>query len=118
MLEYLVIALALPATTYQWGETRCGDTVATECTAGALTASGEPLSDTVPSAALPMPTKNLIRATTIGLRSYDGTCITVRVNDKSHPRWVGNRGLDLNRAALELLVPNPHSNWSGEVEQC
>ena len=118
MLDYLILALVLPATTYQWGEQKCGQDVPIACAHGAVTASGEELSDDIPSAALPLPKENRMRPTVVRLTSWTGACVSVRVNDKSNPRWIGKRGLDLNKAALILLVEDAHENWQGEVEQC
>lgn len=121
---HIDLALEHRATTYGWGEQRCGDVGKPRpCTEDATTASGEPFQPhSVPSAAVPAPKHKRLRPSTLKLKLQGvpgAPCVEVRVNDKANPRWIGQRGLDLSPAAVRQLtrqMPTPH--WSGKLEQC
>jgi len=84
----------------------CGDPgKVVECNAGATTASGETFQPALYTAAVPLPTNRRMRPITICVRNPDtGHEVVLRVNDKSHPRWQGVRGLDLTPAAMGALL--------------
>lgn len=120
ILDLLLIANGLLSTTYGWGEASCGPSKApVPCVKGAITASGEEFDPSVPSAAIAAPKSLRMRAMYIGLRVVGGRCVRVRLNDKSNPRWIGNRGFDLSPAAVELVTGEPaRSTWSAPLELC
>jgi hypothetical protein len=124
-MEFLIAtAMSLTATTYGWGEMMCGDIGSPRsCSKGAVTASGQPFRPvTVPSAAIPAPTRMPLKARYIDIRLKgvpNAPCVRVILNDKANPRWIGKRGFDLSPAAVQALtgkMPTPH--WSGKVEEC
>lgn len=119
MFYFILLATTLPATTYGYGEIRCGDVGHAEaCSTGAVTASGEPFDPDAVAAAIPLPQRRIMRPFDLSLRARDGSCVLVRVNDKSHPRWIGQRGLDLTPGALRALGHEPSATWGGEVQLC
>ncbi len=120
MIEYIILALTLPATTYGHGEAgKCGDVGApVACTAGATTSSGEPFDPEDATAAVPAPAKQRTRPMFVSVRSVNGVCVQIRVNDKGNPRYIGVRGLDLTPGALRLLGIKPTKHWSGKLEVC
>ena len=120
---FIATAMGLTATTYGWGEMMCGDIgKPRSCASGAVTASGQPFLPTAPSAAVPAPTKLRITATYIDVKLknvVDAPCVRIIVNDKSNPRWIGQRGFDLSPAAVQALTQKmPMPYWSGELEEC
>lgn len=102
----------------------CGDIGKPQsCTDGALTAAGHIFKPhTIPSAAVPAPTKQRMHVHILYLRLQgvpDAPCVAVILNDKANPRWIGKRGFDLSPAAVNALTggkATPH--WSGKVETC
>jgi hypothetical protein len=120
LIEFVVLAASLPATTYGWGEHMCGDIGTPKpCIAGAITASGEVFDPEIPSAAIPFTYERRLRARWIGLRVPGGECQRIRLNDKANPRWIGKRGFDLSPAAVALITQGqPAAYWSGKVELC
>lgn len=120
LTELLIVASGLHSTTYGFGETKCGDTHAPiPCAYGALTASGDVFDPDVPTAAIAAPFKLRLRAQTIWLRVPGKACHPIRLNDKLHPRWIGQRGFDLSAAAVRQLTGKPATPyWSGIVEVC
>ena len=119
----LLIALAsgLRATTYGHGELSCGAYPPRPCVAGEVTASGEVFVPDIPSAAVASPRGMRMRAKWIWIRIASGPtpCVKVRLNDKSHQRWLGNRGFDLSPGAVRLLTKRPpRADWSATVEVC
>lgn len=121
LLELLLLASGLTATTYGHGEFRCGSIGnPVQCVRGAITASGMVFDPGVPMAAIPAPTNMRFRdPMRIGLRIPHGPCVMVWVADKSHPRWIGSRGFDLTPAAVTKLTGKRATHyWSGEVEIC
>ena len=119
--DYLFQALKLPATVYGLGELMCGDIgKPVICAGGAITASGEALwPRLVRSAAIPAPTNYKMRVKRIDIKINDGKCISVRINDKSNPKWIGKRGLDLTPVAIfESTGKWPSKRWGGNVTPC
>jgi len=116
---YILMASGLVSTTYGWGEKMCGDIGhPVECVKGARTASGDEFNPTVPSAAVAATTGLRMRSVLIGLRIPGGKCHHITINDKSNPRWIGDRGFDLSPAAVRLLTGEAYKYWSGVVEVC
>lgn len=119
MIEYVVLALTLPASTYGHLEASCGDVGApVACDSNATTSSGEGFDPDLPTAAVPAPAKQRTRPMFVSVKSVAGICVKIRVNDKGHPRWIGRRGLDLTPGALRLLGIEPTKHWSGRLEMC
>ena len=125
ILKHLIVALNLTATTYGHGEMMCGDPQQPKaCQTGVSTASGEPFDSSIASAALPMPAHYRMRPFTVRLRLAGletAPCVTIRVNDKSNERWLGERGLDLSPSAVaQLTRGRPTDTWSYEegLELC
>jgi hypothetical protein len=115
------VASGLLATTYGWGEMSCGSHPPRPCVAGEVTASGEQFDPARASAAVASPRRMPMRAKWIWLRLADGPfpCVRVRLNDKSHPRWMGDRGFDLSPAAVRRLTSRPaKQTWSAPVTVC
>lgn len=120
IVNYLIIAIQLPSTTYGFGEKMCGDPGRTRaCEAGAMTASGEIFNPSIASAAIPMPYKVKMKSFYIKIRNYLGNCVKIKVNDKKNERYIGNSGLDLSPAAQQIVTGKiPSKTWSGKVEVC
>lgn len=119
MLEYVVIALTLTASTYGYGEGKCGDTdKPVSCASGATTSSGEAFDPEEATAAVPAPAKQRTRPMYVSVKAANGTCVQIKVNDKSAERWVFRRGLDLTPGALRALGIVPSRYWSGKLELC
>lgn len=108
------------ATVYGFGEMNCGNIGNPKpCMVGAFTATGDRFDPALATAAIPAPTKFRFKAFIVKIKDYMGRCRSIRVNDKSNPRWIGKRGLDLTPAAVELLTGKPaHRRWSGKLEFC
>jgi hypothetical protein len=122
MNSYFYLALTLQATVYGAGSNdyNCGDEgKPVACDSNATTASGEPFSPhVIPSAAIPMPTNRIMRPFTVCLYNEEtNKSVYVRVNDKAHNRWIGNRGLDLSPAAYKALTGNEAKPWSRILNQ-
>lgn len=116
---YIKKADGLRATTYGWGEGNCCDVgKACKCEKGAVTASGQPFDPDLPTCAVPAPTKLRMVPIKIYARVDKGPCVMLVCNDKSSPKWIGQRGLDLTPGALRKLGVNPHKHWSGTVHIC
>jgi hypothetical protein len=120
LIAYLLLASLLPSTTYGYGEIMCGDVgKPRRCNDGAITASGLVFDTSVPQVALALPARMRLKSRRIKLRLPGGQCKTVILADKMHERWIGNRGFDLNPAALRLLTgKDAVPTWSGRVELC
>lgn len=119
IFKYFLIAMPLRATVYGFGEMMCGDIgKPVACDKNATTASGEPFDPEIASAAIPLPTPIRMVAFDIEIRAFDGRCVKVRVNDKSNPRWIGRRGLDISPKALEELTGKRNRKWSGKLQFC
>ena len=119
MIEYVVIALTLTASTYGYDEDKCGDTdKPVSCASGATTSSGEEFDPDEATAAVPAPTKQRTRPMFVSVKAVNGTCVDIRINDKGNPRYIGRRGLDLTPGALRLLGIEPTKHWSGKLEMC
>lgn len=119
-IKLLKLAMTLQATVYGLGENMCGDIGdPMPCIKGAVTSSGEIFDPNIPSAALPFPTKRVIKPMSIYISINNGKCILVRLNDKSNPRWIGRRGLDLSPAAIKQSTGEyPDKHWGGTVKLC
>lgn len=117
---FIKTALTLQATVYGFGEYNCCDVgEPCPCSKGAITASGETFDPEEPSAAVPAPSNVRMRPTSVYLRYNNGPCVRVRINDKANPRWIGNRGLDLSKGAVEELTQSDATTyWSGKVDIC
>jgi len=120
MVEYIALALVMTASTYGYSEQNCGDSGSpVDCSKGATTSSGEAFHpDTIPTAAVPAPVKQRTRPMFVKIKAMNGSCVTIRVNDKSNERFIGKRGLDLTPAALSALGIKPDRNWSGVLTEC
>lgn len=120
MVEYVALALVMTASSYGYDEHMCGDVGdPVACSHGATTSSGEAFQpDTVPTAAVPAPTQQRTRPMYVKIKAMDGSCVSIRVNDKANPRFIGKRGLDLTPAALAALGIVPSKNWSGVLTPC
>jgi hypothetical protein len=118
----IMLASGLRATTYGFGEMMCGSHPPRPCVRGEQTASGEEFAPfSVPSAAVAAPRRMPMKAGWIYLKLADGPfrCARIRLNDKSHPRWMGERGFDLSPAAVQVLTRRaPRADWSARVEVC
>lgn len=120
----LIVAIAsgLRATTYGFGELSCGANPPRPCVRGEVTASGEEFRPhAVASAAVASPRGMRLPATDVWLRLADGPypCVRIRLNDKSHPRWMGSRGFDLSPAAVSRLTSRPaRRDWSARILVC
>lgn len=111
----ILVANNLGATTYGYGEVRCGDEGYPEaCTASAITASGLPLGTELPIVALSLPTNFRFRGTYWVLLSLDGgkTCKAVLLADKKHMRFRDSKPWDFSPQALELFGIVPNKYWS------
>lgn len=124
MQEFVSLALQLTATIYGIGEPMCGDyhEAPKQCVQGLTTASGEEFRpDDEATAAIPLPRNRIMRPFTIRIRLADyedAECVEVRVNDKVNARFIGERGFDLSKKAVEMLGGKVTHYWSGRVEQC
>jgi hypothetical protein len=119
--DYIDKAIDLPATVYGLGEYMCGDIgKPKKCAAGAKTASGETLHPmSVMSAAIPAPTNLKMKVSHIEIKVNGGKCVSVRINDKANPRWIGRRGLDLTPVVIHSSTGVwPSRHWKGKVERC
>jgi len=116
----ILLAIESPATTYGYGEPFCGDIGNPKpCLKGAITASGEVFDPEIPTAAVPAPTGfKLSKPINIWVRLPDQTCVKVRINDKSNPRWIADRGLDLSPKAVELLTGERTKHFKQKIELC
>lgn len=120
-LHFVLIAINYSATVFGMGEYYCGDYDKTPepCTNGAITASGEVFNPDELVAAVPMPRNRILRVAEIKIRAHNGECLTIRVNDKKHERFIGNSGLDLSPATVEAITGTPATkHWSGRVSIC
>jgi hypothetical protein len=82
------------------------------------TASGELLQKNIPSAAIPMPKKMKIIPFWLNLKTKNGPCVSIRINDKASPSIIGKRGFDLSPAALKALTGIVSKHWSGQLFLC
>lgn len=115
-LSFVLLASQHRATTYGWQEMSCNG----PCVVGkSVTASGEVLSHTVPSVAIPLPKHVPLEVGWIGLRvPASGECVAVKINDRTSSRLVGKRGFDLSPAALLAVTGKKMKYWSGKLELC
>jgi hypothetical protein len=120
IIKYLLLASFLRSTTYGYGELKCGDVgKARTCDKGAVTASGVEFNPDVASVAVSAPFKLRLKSQWIRLRVAGGKCHKLKLLDKMHPRYIGERGFDLTPAAVRLLTGKAAApNWSGRVELC
>lgn len=119
ILSYFALSANLIATVYGYGELRCGDVGnPVACDSTAITASGEKFNPNHLSAAIPMPKNLIMRPFDIYLKTFDGKCVKVRVNDKKNPRYIGNGGLDLSRATVKAITGKDDQYWSGGIQLC
>jgi hypothetical protein len=115
MLEvFLLLLSGSTATTYGWGEDNCNG----PCVRGNLTASGEHFSPAYRTAAIALPTKFRLRARDVWLRTEDGPCTRIRINDRRSGLSQGKLGWDLTPAAVKALGGKATPNWSGRVYLC
>lgn len=131
-METLIVltlaALNFPATIYGFRgagkdfgyERNCGDIgKAVPCDKNAVTASGEFFNPNEITAAVPAPKNRKMRVFTIHIKTYRGTCIPLKINDKKNPRYIGQGGLDLTPAAVWAITGKlPNRYWSGKIELC
>lgn len=118
--DLILIASGLHSTVYGFGESMCGDVgKPVPCAYGAITASGEIFDPNTPSAAIAAPFDLQLKPTYVRLKVPGGKCRSIRVTDKMHPRWIGQRGFDLTPAAVKLLTGREAlPTWSSQVEVC
>jgi hypothetical protein len=115
----LAIASGLTATTYGYGELKCGDyNNVSQCNKNATTASGDSFNPNIPAAALAIPKIYRVRPQYIFIRTENSSCIKVLLNDKMAEKYVGSRGLDLTPSAVKALGEKPHKAWSGRIFLC
>lgn len=117
---YIHLAFSVIASTYGWGEMRCGDVGRPRrCVSGAPTASGVPLDTTTPQMAIAVPAAIRVPPRIVYVTA-GGDCVAVWLVDKMNPRWIGERGFDLNPAALRALVGEQAAtpDWMGRVAEC
>lgn len=120
LLNLLLLASGMRATVYGYGEIMCGSTgKPVACKEGAVTSSGMPFNPKLPMVAVPAPSALRFAPMKIGLRVPGGKCVEVWLADKSHPRWIGQRGFDMSPAAVKAITgKTPDRYWSGAVEVC
>ena len=115
----MLLALESEATTYGYGEKMCCDIGnPCACDTGAITYSGELFDAEKATAAIPSPTQFVFTPVDLMFRVEGGPCVAIRINDKSNPRWIGTRGLDLSPKAVELLTGKRTSNFKQKIELC
>lgn len=119
-LKYIAFASGLTATVYGFGERYCGSPASpVQCQLGAITASGEIFDPNLPSLAVPMPDRYILASSYLRVRVKNRPCVTVKVNDKKNPRYIGTQGFDLSPAAVTLLTGKPATRyWSDKVYLC
>lgn len=117
---FILMASGLPASTYGHGESFCGDygQPAVVCNIGSQTASGELFDPEAASAALAMPRRFRMRPTHVWLRTDTSTCVKVKIIDKMHERFIGQRGFDLSPKAIELLTGQRSKHFLRKVYLC
>lgn len=119
LLDLLLVALSMPATTYGYGEKMCGmigKPIA--CVSGLPTSTGEKFNTKFITGALPVPKGFRFKSFIIYVKTYRNECIPIRINDKSNHRWVGKRGIDLSPAAVLAITGKIDKNWSGRLSFC
>jgi hypothetical protein len=115
-LSFLLLATEHKSFTYGWGEWSCNHK---RCQEGiSITASGDKLSKHIPSVAVPLPKNVPLKIMWIGLKTDDGKCTSVKVNDRTSIRLVHKRGFDLSPAALKAITGIVSRNWSGRLYLC
>lgn len=115
LMTFVILATQHTSHTYCYGEYFLGK----QCIEGkAKTASGELLSKAVPSIALPLPKEIKLETMWIGLKTENGQCVSVKVNDRTAPRLVHKGGFDLSPAALRAIAGKADANWSGKLFLC
>jgi len=116
-LSFLMLATQNKSFTYGYQEMGCGKGKA--CIEGvSITASGDVLSKDIPSVAVPLPKNVPLEVVWIGLKTKDGECTKVKVNDRTSVSLVGKRGFDLSPAALAAIIGKAHRYWSGQLFLC
>lgn len=119
VMELLIIAQGLRATTYGYGEFFCGVRGRPRpCIKGEPTSSGEEFDPDIATAALPAPGYLHFKPFYVRVKNHTGRCVSIRVNDKANPKWIGVRGLDLSPRAVELITGNAYRHWSGKLQFC
>lgn len=113
---YLMIAVKLTSFTYGYQEDSCYNG---SCIVGvSRTASGELLRNDVPSAAIPLPKNVIIKPFWIAVKTKNGSCTKIKINDKASPKLIGKRGFDLSPAALAAIIGKANRYWSGQLFLC
>jgi len=119
MKVFLELALQFSATIYGLHEKNCGDIgKPIPCAKGAVTASGQHFDPDLVTAAIPAPTNRIMRPFYVCILSREGKPVHILVNDKTHPRWIGKRGLDLTPGAWKALGYEPTRSHSAKLEGC
>lgn len=119
LLEFILIAFTVPASTYGYGEYMCGEVEAPKaCEYGAITASGQIFDPELATAAVFAPFSLRMYPVIVTMQVEGGPCVEITVNDKGNPRYIGERGFDLTPGALQKLGVRPHPQWSGMLYPC
>jgi hypothetical protein len=118
---YLQKADGKVATVYGFSEKLCGDVgKPRRCSKGAITASGQMFDPHEPTAAMALPFKFKLPAEglRVGLMFEGGTCTSILINDKKHPRFINHKPLDLSIGAVKAMGGIPTKIFSAEVFLC
>lgn len=114
-MAYVLLASNHVSYVYGFGENSCHG----PCTEGvSRTASGDLLSKNIPSVAVPIPKGIPLQIMWIGLRTQNGKCTLVKINDRTSYALVGKRGFDLSPAAQKAITGIRSKTWSGRLELC
>lgn len=115
MLFYIMLATQHNSFTYGFGERSCHG----PCIVGvSKTSSGEILSHDVPSAAIPVPRKMRFKPFYLWLKTHNGKCTKIRINDKTSTSLIRKRGFDMSPAAQKALTGKVSRHWSGKIKLC
>lgn len=124
LANLILLAAQLPATTYGFGEIRCGDAHAPKaCKSGAVTASGMIFHPDILIAAVPAPVSFKLRlGATISVETFDGKCIKIHLADKKNFRYIASAsagGFDFSPAAQRAITGKaPSRSWRGRIQLC
>jgi hypothetical protein len=115
-LSFVMLASQHKSYTYGYSTDICPNG---PCTVGkSVTASGDVLSKNIPSVAVPLPKNVPLEVVWIGLKTKDGKCTPVKINDRTSISLVHKRGFDLSPAALAAIIGKANRYWSGQLFLC